>query len=58
MIVTAEHEINFDRMMEYVGNEIERIIIEDELIEWNSITDASKKELYKKIAEYIITNWT
>lgn len=58
MIITAEHEINFDRVMEYVGEEIERIITEDECIEWDSITDVSKKELYKKIADYMIINWT
>lgn len=57
MILTAEHEIDFNRMMEYIGEEIERIINEDECINWDSLTDASRKELYKKIAEYILKEW-
>ena len=58
MIITAEHEIDLDNMMETIGDEIERIINEDEGVNWDCLTDASRKELYKKISEYILTNWT
>ncbi len=57
MILTAEHEIDLDRVMEYIGDEIERIINEDMCVDWNSLTDASRKDLYKKIAQYILKEW-
>lgn len=57
MIITVEHEINLDRMMEYIGDEIERIIRQDECIDWDSITETSRTDLYKKIVEYILKEW-
>ena len=57
MIITAEHEIDLDRIMENIGNEIARTIDEMEYIDWYSLTEASQKDLYKRIAEYILTEW-
>lgn len=57
MILKAEHEINLDRVMEYIGDEIERIINEDECVNWDTLTGASRKDLYKAIAEYILKEW-
>jgi hypothetical protein len=58
MVVITEHDIDLDNMMENIGDEIERVISEEEDVNWDCLTDASRKDLYKKIAEYILINWT
>lgn len=57
MIITAEYDLDLDRIADRVGDEIERIITEEENINWDYLTDASRKDLYKNIANRIL-KWT
>lgn len=57
MIVTLEYELDLDRIMDRVRDEIKEIIADEEGIDWNCLPDASRKDLYKKIAEYILKEW-
>ena len=57
MTITAEYEINFDLLMDYVEEKIESIMRIKFNTDWDTVTDTSKKELYKKIAEHMMANW-
>lgn len=57
MIVTIKYDLDLDRIMDNIDEEIVRTIGEDEGIDWDCFTEAARKDLYKAIAERILAEW-
>ena len=57
MIVTIKYDLDLDKIMDNIDEEIERTIAEDEGIDLDCLLETSRKELYKKIAERILAEW-